>query len=176
MADLILVARSLALVIGNMKNILENNIRKQLALNTGQISVTGQDGSYGFVEQGTGRSLSGAANASNFVQSSVPAIYQAGLRAEVYNYAKGVFGGREVPDELVESLASLATYYVGRSGVSVQTLFNQGQFQQQFLAAINTFLNKSIQFGYQTLSTDQAWVNNPSLRGTIAAAYQPSLK
>jgi hypothetical protein len=160
----------------NSKNILENNIRKQLALNTGQISVSGQAGSYGFVEQGTGRSLPGSTNASNYVQSSVPAIYQAGLRAEVYNYAKGVFGGREVPDELIESLASLATYYVSRTGVSVQTLFNQGQLQQQFLSAINTFLNKSIQFGYQTLATDQPWVNNPSLRGNIAAAYRLSLK
>jgi hypothetical protein len=158
------------------KNILENNIRKQLALNTGQISVAGQNGGYGFVEQGTGKILPGSANASNYVQSSVPAIYQAGLRAEVYNYAKGIFGGRDVPNELVESLASLATYYVGRTGVSVQTLFSQGQFQQQFLSAINTFLNKSIQFGYQTLSTGQPWVNNPSLRGNIAAAYQPSLK
>jgi hypothetical protein len=158
------------------KNILENNIRKQLALNTGQISVSGQNGSYGFIEQSTGRSLPGSANASNYVQSSVPAVYQAGLRAEVYNYAKGIFGGREVPDELVESLASLATYYVGRTGVSVQSLFNQGQFQQQFLAAINTFLNKSIQFGYQSLSVAQPWINNPSLRGNISAAYQPSLK
>jgi hypothetical protein len=160
----------------NSKRIIENNIRKQLALNTGQISVANQSGSYGFVEQGTNRQLPGSANASNFVQSSTPAIYQAGLRAEVYNYAKGVFGGRDVPDELVESLASLATYYVGRTGISVQTLFNQGQFQSRFLAAINAFLNKSIQFGYQSLSTEQPWVNNPSLRGSIAAAYQPALK
>lgn len=158
------------------KNIIENNIRKQLALNSGQLTVSNQNGSYSFVSQTTGQSLPAGTNAANYTISNTPAVYQVGLRAEVYNYAKGIFGGQDVPDELVESLASLATYYVSQTGTSVQTLFKQGKLQSQFLATVNNFLNKSVQFGYQSLSTDQPWVNNPTLRGNISAAYQPSLK
>lgn len=160
----------------NGSDIIANNIRKQIALNSGQLNVSSTNGSYGFVDASTNAVLSSKANASNYVLSNVPSQYQAKIRAEVYNYAKGVFSGRTVPDALVESLASLATYYVSQTGQSVQTLFNDGQLAPTFLATVNTFLNNTLQFGYQSLNTNQPWVNNPTLHGNISAALQPSLR
>lgn len=160
----------------NNNDIIAQNIKKQIALNSGQLKLTSTNGSYGFVDATTNSILGPSANASNYALSNVPSTYKSNLRAEVYNYAKAVFGGQNIPAELVESLASLATYYVSQTGVSVQTLFKGGQLESEFLATINTFLNPSLQFGYQTLSTNQPWVNNPTLHGNIAAALQPSLR
>ena len=156
-------------------DIIAHNIRKQIALNAGQLQLSSTGGSYGFVNSDN-QTLSPSANAGNYVLSNIPATYQSNLRSDVYNYAKGIFSGQNVPKELVESLASLATYYVSQTGVSVQTLFKGGQLQPDFLATVNGFLNSSLQFGYQTLSTSQPWVNNPTLHGNIAAALQPSLR
>lgn len=157
-------------------SIIAKNIQKQIAMNAGQLTLANNNGSYGF-SSSTGSAISpGSANASNYVLSNVPATYQTGIRADVYNYAKGVFSGQNVPAELVESLASLATYYASQTGVSVQTLFKSGQLQPAFLATVNSFLNNSLQFGYQSFSTNQPWANNPTLHGNIAAALNPSLK
>lgn len=158
------------------KDIIANNIKKQLALNSGQLELTNSNGSFAFKDTTNNKVLAPSTNAGNYILSNIPSTYNTALQAEVYNYAKGVFGGRTVPTELVESLSSLATYYVAQTGVSVQTLFKSGQLQAEFLAAINNFLNSSLQFGYQSLSTQQPWVNNPTLHGNIAAALQPSLK
>lgn len=158
------------------KDIIVNNIKKQLDLNSGQLEITNINGAYNFVSTTNKNVLPGSSNASNYVLSGIPGTYTTALKAEVYNYAKGVFGGQNVPEELVESLSSLATYYVAQTGVSVQTLFKSGQLQSEFLATINNFLNPSLQFGYQSLNTTQPWVNNPTLHGNIAAALQPSVR
>lgn len=157
-------------------NIIVNNIKKQLALNAGQLSITNESGSYGFKDTTTDKFITSGTDAQNYVLSQVPVTYDSSLKADVYNYAKGVFGGQNVPDELVESLSSLATYYVTQTGASVQTLFSNGQLQPAFLATINNFLNSSLQFGYQSLSTNQPWTNNPTLHGSISAALQPSIR
>lgn len=151
-------------------DIVVNNIKKQLALNSGQLNIVNSNGSYTFVEATTGRQLPGSANASDFVLSNIPAVYQTGIQAQAYNYARGIFGGQNVPDALVESLASLATYYASTTGIGVQDLFRDGTFEADFLETINTFLNQSIQFGYQTVNVNQPWINNPTLQGNIAAA------
>lgn len=158
-----------------MKDIVVNNIKKQLALNSGQINITNTNGTYSFTDSKNNQ-LPNSSNAANYALSNVPAVYQTGIRADVYNYAKGIFGGQNVPDSLVESLASLATYYASTTGISVQKLFKNGQLQPEFLASVNGFLNKSLQFGYQSLNTNQPWVNNPTLHGNISAAFQQSEK
>lgn len=156
-------------------DIVAKNIRKQLALNSGQLTITPTGGSYGFSST-TGGLLPPSTNASNYVLSNVPSQYRAKVRTEVYNYAKGVFSGQAIPEALLESLASLATYYVSQTGAPVQSLFQDGKFQANFLATINGFLNNTLQLGYQSLNTDQPWVNNPTLHGNVAAALQPSLR
>lgn len=150
-------------------DIVVNNIKKQLALNSGQLNIVSDNGSYSFVDS-TGSPLPGSANASNYVVANTPAVYQTGIQAQAYNYAKGVFGGQNVPDELVESLASLATYYASTTGISVQDLFKNGTLQGDFMETVNTFLNQSLQFGYQTLNVNQPWINNPTLQGNMSAA------
>ena len=158
-------------LVGNMagNDIVVSNIKKQLALNSGQLNIVSQNGSYTFVNS-SGNQLPVSANASDYVLSNIPAVYQTGIQAQAYNYAKGVFGGQNVPDELVESLASLATYYASTTGTSVQDLFKDGTLQGDFMESINTFLNQSLQFGYQTLNVNQPWVNNPTLQGNMSAA------
>lgn len=155
-------------------DIIINNIKKQIALNAGQITISNKTGAYGFKD--SNNNLIPGQDAANYVLSNIPVTYQASLRAEVYNYAKGVFSGQNVPDELVESLSSLATYYVTQTGVSVQDLFRSGQLDSQFLSTINSFLNTSIQFGYQSINLNQQWINNPTLHGSISAALQPSVR
>lgn len=158
-------------LVGKMagNDIVVSNIKKQLALNSGQLNIVSQNGSYTFVNS-SGNQLPVSANASDYVLSNIPAVYQTGIQAQAYNYAKGVFGGQNVPDELVESLASLATYYASTTGTSVQDLFKDGTLQGDFMESINTFLNQSLQFGYQTLNVNQPWVNNPTLQGNMSAA------
>ena len=157
-------------------DMIVNNIKKQIALNSGQVTVNSVNGSYGFVAKNNTQISPGSGNASNYLLSNMPSTYQTSMRTDVYNYARSVFSGQNVPSELVESLASLATYYSSQTGESVQSLFKSGQMQPAFLATVNTFLNDSLQFGYQSLNTNQNWVNNPTLHGNVAAALQPSLK
>lgn len=150
-----------------------NNIKKQIALNSGQLTIENSNGTYAFVDKTNNTVLSNT-NANNYILENTPPTYSVELKGEVYNYAKGVFGDQNVPDELVESLSSLATYYVSQTGVSVQSLFKNGQLHPSFLSTINNFLNSSIQFGYKSLNYDQPWTNNPTLHGNMAAAFQPS--
>jgi hypothetical protein len=155
-------------------DIISKNIKKQIALNTGQLAITSNNGTTSFVDVTHNNVLGSGANASNYVLSNAPGTYTSNLKAEVYNYAKGIFSGQDVPVELIESLSSLATYYVSKTGSSVQDLFKNGELQPAFLNTVNTFLNSSIQFGYRRLNTNQPWVNNPTLHGNINAAFQPS--
>lgn len=158
------------------KDIIASNIKKQIALNSGQLQIKSVDGSTAFVDVTNNTKLPNSSNAANYVLSNVPSTYHTGLRAEVYNYAKGIFSGQDVPTELVESLSSLATYYVSQTGTPVQDLFQKGELQATFLSTINNFLNKSVQFGYRRLNTNQPWVNNPVLHGNISAAFQISVR
>ena len=153
-------------------DIIVSNIKKQLALNSGELAITNRNGTYGFVN--TSGVPYGAA--ANYILSNIPSTYQQPLRTDIYNYAKGIFSGINVPTELVESLSSLATYYVTQTGIPVTNLMRNGQLDANFMATINSFLNSSIQFGYQSLNTNPPWANNPTLHGNITAAYQLSNK
>lgn len=157
-------------------NIIAKNIQKQIALNSGQLKLTSNQGTTAFTDVTNNQVLGSESNATNYVLNNIPSVYTVGLRSEVYNYAKGVFGGQDVPEELIESLASLATYYVSQTGASVSDLFKNGDFQPAFLGTVNNFLSKSIQFGYRRLNTEQPWLRSPVLRGSISAAFQPSTK
>lgn len=157
-------------------DIIASNIKKQIALNSGQLSIKSSNGTTSFVDVTTNNALPPGVDATNYVLSNIPASYQVNLKTDAYNYAKGIFGGQNVPEELVESLSSLAAYYVSQTGVPVKNLFNNGELQPAFLGTINKFLNKSVQFGYKRLNTNQPWLNNPTLHGNITAAYQPSVK
>lgn len=155
-------------------DIIQANIRKQIALNSAsQIAISNTGGAYQYVNAATGEPLPGSNDAGNFALSKTPAIYQTSMRAEVYNYAKGLFGGKEVPDELVEVLATMATYYSAQTGQPVTKLFNKGVLLDQFMATINSLRNRTSQLGYAGLNLAPNWSNNPVLRASVARAISP---
>lgn len=154
-------------------DIVQRNIQKQIALNSGSFDIASVSGSYQFVDTNTGLPLSGTNDAGNYALSQAPAIYQNSMRAEVYNYAKTLFGGKEVPPELVEVLATMATYYSVQSGQPVQKLFNKGVLLDQFMTTINELRNRTSQIGYAGLNLSPNWANNPVIRASIARAIEP---
>jgi hypothetical protein len=155
-------------------DIIQANIKKQIALNSsGQLAISNTGGAYQYIDTSTGLPLPASNDAGNFALSQTPAIYQTSMRAEVYNYAKGLFGGREVPDELVEVLATMATYYSAQTGQPVAKLFNKGVLLDQFMATINSLRNRTSQLGYAGLNLSPNWSNNPVLRASVARAISP---
>lgn len=151
------------------KDIILNNIRKQLALNSGQLQVVNKSGNWQFADS-AGNSISASNDATNYGLSQAPAVYVAGMQAQTYNLAKGLFGGQGVPDELIEVLANLATYYASQTGQPVQNLFKQGVLLNDFLYTINSIRDPSSQIGYVGLNLTPNWSNNPTLGPTITAA------
>jgi hypothetical protein len=154
-------------------DIIQRNIQKQISLNSGQLSIVNLNGSYQWVDTSTGKPISGSNDVGNYALSQAPAIYQSSMRAEVYNYAKGLFGGKEVPPELVEVLATMATYYSVQTGQPVTKLFNRGVLLDQFMATINNLRNRTSQLGYAGLNLSPSWANNVVLRASIARAIEP---
>lgn len=155
-------------------DIIQANIKKQIALNSsGQLAISNTGGAFQYIDTSTGLPLPASNDAGNFALSQTPAIYQTSMRAEVYNYAKGLFGGREVPDELVEVLATMATYYSAQTGQPVAKLFNKGVLLDQFMATINSLRNRTSQLGYAGLNLSPNWSNNPVLRASVARAISP---
>lgn len=149
-------------------------IQQQIALNSGSISISNLNGNYQFVDSATGKPITkNTISASNFLLSNTPGIYQTSLRASVYNYALGVFGGKNVPNEVVETLSAMATYYSIQTGQSVTSLFDQGILIDQFVATINNFRGNTSQIGYAGLNITPAWSNNPVLKSCISKAIEP---
>lgn len=150
-----------------------SNIQQQIALNNGSISITSSSGSYQFIDTATGKPLSNAPSVSNYLLSNPTAVYQTGLRANVYNYAISVFGGKTVPPEVVDTLAAMASYYIAQTGQSVTALFNNGILIDQFVATINKIRGSTSQIGFAGLNLSPKWSNNPILRANIARAIEP---
>jgi hypothetical protein len=149
-------------------------IQQQLSLNSGAITIANIGGSYQFVNAATGLPLvNNTISASNFLLANTPGVYQTSLRASVYNYALGLFAGKTVPDEVVETLAAMATYYSTQTGQTVTSLFNDGILLDQFLATINNFRGGTSQIGYAGLNITPNWGNNPLLRASISKAIEP---
>lgn len=154
-------------------DIVRKNIQRQIALNGVQINIASIGGAYQFVDTSTGQPIQGPNDVGNYALSQAPAIYQNSMRAEVYNYAKGMFGGRDVPPEMVEVLATMATYYSVQSGVSVTSLFRRGVLWDEFMATINSLRNKTSQIGFAGLNLSPNWANNQVLRASVAKAMEP---
>ena len=149
-------------------------IQQQIALNSDSISISNVNGSYQFVNSNTGQPLTQkTASVGSFVLANTPGIYQTSLRASVYDYALGIFGGKTVPNEVIETLAAMATYYSTQTGQSVTTLFSEGILLDQFLATINNLRGNTSQIGYAGLNIAPNWANNPVLRACIARAIEP---
>jgi len=151
------------------KDLILSNIRKQLALNSGQLQVSNRGGAWQFAD-GAGVPLSGSTDMTNYGSSQAAGRYITSMAATTFSLAKGLFGGPNVPDDLIQVLANLATYYATQTGQPVQNLFKQGILLNDFLATINSIRDPSSQLGYVGINPTPNWARNPSLSATIANA------
>ena len=151
------------------RDIIQNNIRKQLAIQSGQIKGTNQGGSWQFADQ-SGVPLAGSNDYTNYALSQAPARYVTSMSASTYDLAKGMFGGPDVPEQLIEVLANMATYYASQTGQPVTALFKKGILMNDFLSTINSIRLPTSQLGYVGINPAPAWIKNPTLGPTIAAA------
>jgi hypothetical protein len=156
-----------------MTDITQQTIQQQLALNSGSLSITNAGGGYQFIDTATGQPVEKTTSVSNYLLSNIPSIYQTSLKADVYNYALGIFGGEDVPPEVVDTLAAMATYYSVQTGQPVTSLFNQGVLLPEFLSTINSLRGNTSQIGYSGLNLNPKWENNVVLRASISKAIEP---
>lgn len=151
------------------KDIIQNNIRKQLALQSGQLQITNQGGNYQFANS-QGIPISGSNDYTNYALKQAPARYVTTMSATTYELAKGMFGGEGVPEQLIEVLANMATYYSSQTGQPVTSLLKKGVLLNDFLATINSIRLPTSQIGYVGINPAPVWTRNPTLGPTIAAA------
>lgn len=150
------------------RDIIQNNIKQQLALGSGQLQVVNTGGNWVFANE-AGVPVSNA-DATNYALAQTPARYTASTPSQSYNLAKGMFGGTNVPDEVVTALANLATYYASQTGKQVTDLFKDGVMVNEFLATVNSIRTPGSQIGYVGINSSPAWANNITLGPAIAAA------
>lgn len=158
-----------------MTNTVSNNnftadiIKKQLALRSNQIGISTVNGGSQFVDQLTGKTLIsqpvGSSLLANPQKPNDPKIKSAAL-----NIARGYFAGTNTPSEMIEAIASVAAYVSATQQVSVSSLFQNNIISDKLIGAYNEFKQKGSQIGLINVNTSPAWVNNLSIRGSIAAA------
>lgn len=150
-------------------NFVQQTIQQQLAQRSGQVSVAQRDGGYQFVDELTGRTLTGRP-ASSSMLANPQRPNDPKIKAQAVNLAKGAMGKPDVPPELVEAIASVAAYESAVTGTSVSSLFPNNNVGLRLIGAYNAFKPKGSQIGMMTENTSPAWANNPTLRGNISAA------
>jgi hypothetical protein len=151
------------------RDIIQNNIRKQLAVQSGQLQGTNRNGNWQWARS-TGLPLNSTNDYGNYALAQAPARYVTSMSTNTYQLAKGMFGGPGVPSELIEVLANMATYYSSQTGQPVTNLFKQGVLLNDFLATINSIRLPTSQLGYVGINLQPIWSKNPTLGPTIEAA------
>jgi len=149
---------------------LVKNIQKQLALNSGDIGIINNNGNYQYVSTRTGQPITQAGNAGSSIVGQAGSTTTITVQAQVYNYAKGLFGGETVPPDLIEVMANLATWYAVNTGTNVSDLFKNGQLQKNFIATINNLRDPSGQIGFSNTAATPAWTNNYLIGPNVLAA------
>jgi hypothetical protein len=153
-------------------NIVQQILQKQLAMNSGDISLNNSNGQTTWVTTSTGQPLSnGTNNATNFILGgTLPPVYPSTTStAQVYNYAKTQFTGPNVPESSAELMANLATYYIGQTGASVQGLFVNGVLSKNFMLSMNTIRSPGSQLGFTLQTLIPNWTNNPILAPALSS-------
>jgi LysM repeat protein len=151
-------------------DIVAQTIQKQIALNSGDISISTAGSGAQWVNSSTGTPISTTGDATGFVLSNLPPVYPSKTStAQIYNYAQMLFSGANVPTAATQVMANLATYYVNQSGDSVQSIYNNGVLSSKFLASINTLRAPGSQIGYTLTTLIPNWTNNPILAPNLLA-------
>jgi len=151
------------------KNYTEDTITRQLATRSGQVSVTDKKGAYQYTDTLTGYTLPGRSITSSYlVNPQKPNDPK--LKAKALDFARGYFNNQTTPPEMVEAIASVAAYVSAVNGIPIASLFVNNKISLQLISAYNAFKPKGSQVGVFAGNGNPSWVNNPTLRGTIAAA------
>lgn len=145
------------------------NIAIQLAQRAGQISLSSQEGGYKFVDDLTGQTLSSQPT-SSIILANPQRPNDPKIKAQALSFVQGYYANSGAPPALIEAIASVAAYTSASRGIPVSSLFGQNGMSKEMLQAYNTFKPKGSQIGYTTSSGIPPWANNPTLRGSVAAA------
>lgn len=166
-------ALSQSLNFGTSPNINTNTfaaktITQQIGQQSGQIAITSNGGGQQYVNTLNGTVLNlppvSSALLSNPPQSTNPAISSTALAL-----AQGYYGST-VPQSLVQSIASVAAYVSATQNVPVSSLLGPNGVTDSFIASYNTLAPVGSKIGLTTVQSPP-WPNNPTLRGSISAAY-----
>jgi hypothetical protein len=158
-------------------DIIAKNIRKQIALNSGPLSIASQNisgsgitsGSLQWIDSNTRQAVPNSGSAGNWLTANTPMISTKNITADTYNKVLGVFQKLGVPDSVLQPLISAASYYVAQTGSDPATLYNTatGQLNNQFVSVYNALRHTSSQVGVVKTNSTPNWKNNPLLRGNL---------
>lgn len=150
-------------------NFTQTIIKKQLATRSGQIGISSNNGTYQFINTVTGQIIP-----NQQVDSTLLANPQRPndpkLTNKALTIARSYFTDPTTPKEFIEAIASVAAYVSATNGIPVEQLFSNQKISMNLIAAYNNFKPKSSQIGVFVGDGNPAWVNNTTLRGSIAAA------
>jgi hypothetical protein len=156
---------------------IAKNIRKQIALNSGPLSIASQNisgsgvtsGSLQWIDSNTRQAVSNSGSAGNWLAVNTPQISSKNITADTYNKVLGVFQKVGIPDSVLQPLVSAASYYVAQTGADPTTLYNSstGQLNNQFVSVYNALRHTSSQVGVVKTNSTPNWQNNPLLRGNL---------
>lgn len=150
-------------------NFTKQTIKQQLATRSGQVAVTNKNGAYQYTDTLTGKTLQGVSVDTSFlVNPQKPNDPK--LTAKALDLARGYFTNPGTPKEMIEAIASVAAYVSATNRIPITSLFENNKISLQLISAYNTFKPKGSQVGVFIGNGNPAWVNNPSLRGSVAAA------
>lgn len=151
------------------ENFTQGIIKKQLATRSGQIGITANNGTYQFVNTVTGQILPTQQVDANLL-ANPQRPNDPKLTNRALTIARSYFTDPATPSEFIEAIASVAAYVSVTNGIPVDQLFANQTISMNLISAYNNFKPKSSQVGVFVGDGNPAWVNNPTLRGSIAAA------
>lgn len=156
---------------------IAKNIRKQIALNSGPLSIASQNisgtgvtsGSLQWVNSNTRQPVPGSGNAGSWLAGNSPRISAKNITAETYNKVLGIFQKIGVPDATLQPLVAAASYYCSQTGRDPSTLYDSstGQLNNQFVTVYNSLRHSGSQVGVVKTNSAPNWQNNPLLRGNL---------
>lgn len=152
-----------------VENFTQNIVKKQLATRSGQIAITSNNGSYQFINTVTGQIIPNQ-QVDTTLLANPQRPNDPKLTNKALTIARSYFTDPDTPKEFIEAIASVAAYVSVTNGVPVEQLFANKKISMDLIAAYNNFKPKSTQIGVFVGDGNPAWINNPTLRGSIAAA------
>lgn len=150
-------------------NFTSQTITHQLAQRSGQVSIKQQDGGWQFVDDLTGKTLTGQSVSSSLL-ANPQRPNDPKIKAQALDLARGYYAGKNVPAEFIEAISTVAAYVSAVRGISVNSLISKTSISLELIQAYNAFKPKGSQVGMLAANLAPKWTNNPTIRGNISAS------